>query len=258
MRALYASGQQQAALAAFHELRRMLADELGVEPGPDCGGCTSRSSPTIRRCAARRGGKVRWSWPTSRGRSRYTSPGEARGSSVGTTSAAVSRPSSRESRVVTIVGAGGCGKTRARGRGRRRRARPVRRTACGSWTCRRSPTPTRVPSNGSPAAWPPLSASTPARAGQPSTRCATSPPNGRCSCCWTTASRSSRESRPPSRHSSRPRRRSRCSPRAASPWESTARCPEAGSARAARRRHPRRARGEPGGRAVPRTVQGPG
>ena len=34
LRALYASGRQQAALAAFHELRRILADELGVEPGP--------------------------------------------------------------------------------------------------------------------------------------------------------------------------------------------------------------------------------
>jgi predicted ATPase/DNA-binding SARP family transcriptional activator len=33
LRALYASGRQQAALAAFHELRRTLADELGVEPG---------------------------------------------------------------------------------------------------------------------------------------------------------------------------------------------------------------------------------
>jgi hypothetical protein len=35
LRALYASGRQQAALAAFQELRRVLADELGVEPGPD-------------------------------------------------------------------------------------------------------------------------------------------------------------------------------------------------------------------------------
>ena len=34
LRALYAAGRQQAALAAFHELRRVLADELGVEPRP--------------------------------------------------------------------------------------------------------------------------------------------------------------------------------------------------------------------------------
>jgi DNA-binding SARP family transcriptional activator len=34
MRALYAEGRQTEALAAFHQARRYLADELGVDPGP--------------------------------------------------------------------------------------------------------------------------------------------------------------------------------------------------------------------------------
>ena len=109
LRALYASGRQQAALAAFHELRRILADELGVEPGPACAGCTSRSSPTTRRWL--RPPRRRSSRPR-RASSKCASP--RRGTRF------VGRDAERRdlaarlaaNRIVTLVGPGGCGKTR--------------------------------------------------------------------------------------------------------------------------------------------------
>ena len=48
MLALYRSGRQADALETFQEARRVLADELGLEPGPSSGGSRRRSSRTTR------------------------------------------------------------------------------------------------------------------------------------------------------------------------------------------------------------------
>jgi DNA-binding SARP family transcriptional activator len=56
MLALYRSGQQAAALAAYRQARRRLVDELGVEPGPALRELNQRilqSDPTLRIAAAR-------------------------------------------------------------------------------------------------------------------------------------------------------------------------------------------------------------
>ena len=49
MLALYRSGRQADALETFQEARRVLADELGLEPGPGFGGFGRRSSRTTPR-----------------------------------------------------------------------------------------------------------------------------------------------------------------------------------------------------------------
>ena len=56
MLALYRSGQQAAALAAYRQARRRLVDELGVEPGPALRKLNQRilqSDPTLRIAAPR-------------------------------------------------------------------------------------------------------------------------------------------------------------------------------------------------------------
>ena len=54
MLALYRCGRQAEALAEFAAARRVLAGELGIEPGPGCGACTSRSSPPTLPSTCRR------------------------------------------------------------------------------------------------------------------------------------------------------------------------------------------------------------
>ena len=49
MLALYRSGRQAEALEVYQETRRILVDELGIEPGSRCGTSRKRSSGRIRR-----------------------------------------------------------------------------------------------------------------------------------------------------------------------------------------------------------------
>lgn len=107
--ALYRSGRQEAALAAFHELRGILADELGVEPGPGLQRLHQRilahdpalapATPVAAAAAGPRAVEVHLP--------RY--PGRLVGRDAERRDLASSLATAR---VVALVGPGGCGKTR--------------------------------------------------------------------------------------------------------------------------------------------------
>ena len=179
LRALYAAGRQQAALAAFQELRRALADELGVEPGPDVrrlheqilahDPALARSSPVAPAPVVATGPRaVEVHLP--RRRTRFVGRDAERRDLAARLAA---------ERVVTLVGPAAAARPGWRSRSPTTRT-GCSRTGCGSWTCHRSPTPTRTPPAGSPSGSPRPSASIPEDAAPRSPPCGASSPTGRC------------------------------------------------------------------------------
>lgn len=103
MLALYRSGRQGDAIAAYHETRRVLGEELGVDPGPDLEAVYNlilRQDPSLQAATDQRDGGPRSNLPV-----RVTSF-VGRDKEIQELLALI-----RHNRLVTVVGPGGAGKT---------------------------------------------------------------------------------------------------------------------------------------------------
>jgi len=106
MLALYRAGQQAEAVKSYTELRRRLADNLGLDPGP---GLAALYQAILEQDPALQGAPAP---PTLAARPRTNIPGTLTGV-VGRTAAVVElRALLNERRLVTLTGPGGVGKTR--------------------------------------------------------------------------------------------------------------------------------------------------
>ena len=99
VRALAAAGRQAEALRAAHDFRRRLADETGLDPGPDLEAAEQEAAVGVLRPARPAGAATP--------RPRPASPLVGREHELG-----VLRRRVAEERLVTVVGPGGVGKTR--------------------------------------------------------------------------------------------------------------------------------------------------
>ncbi|MDT8305393.1 MAG: BTAD domain-containing putative transcriptional regulator [Anaerolineae bacterium] len=105
MQALALRGERSAALVQYEACRSALADELGVEPGPE----TKALAARIRSHAVRGKAQTTTTWPVLR---RLSTPFVGRQREHGALVDAYRQAQSRGARVVAVLGEAGIGKTR--------------------------------------------------------------------------------------------------------------------------------------------------
>ncbi|MFD0904894.1 AfsR/SARP family transcriptional regulator [Actinomadura sediminis] len=112
LRALYRAGRQSEALAGYEELRRRLAEELGVDPSPELASLHRAMLEQDPALDAPRTGPPAAAAPPARPAARTNLPAPLTGLVGRETAVSEVRALLDESRLVTLTGPGGVGKTR--------------------------------------------------------------------------------------------------------------------------------------------------